>query len=561
MRNFFLIVFLLISTLAYAQVVETQDVPSVIDKAYTLIDNEKYEDGLKLLQNIDESQTIVHGDSCTMMFNYEMGSCLFFLDKYEEAIPYLNKALLKMEKLSHEDCIYLELIYGIGSCYNKLKQYHNAEKYFRRVIIRGNVLKFKCKITTQTLSELTEVYNKLGYTKLAEECAIKINSEVEDFPSESWSNRVEGLFDLAESYEKQRKFDEEIEAYHQILDLIESNVGKNSDDYLLYSGVLLYRLKSQNRQEETIELLKEMIGIGQSYRIHKDIVCRAYEDYLEIMAKQNETGSVEDMLPNAVEYIQHTTGYDWQNYNLYERIGNAFAESENYSYGVKYLEMPWNGKYPNNIRSLGNLGIGYYFKQDYQKSISYLKKAEGMINDSTNNVTRKVIYSYLNTAYSHLNNLSEAVEYAERVAPLIKEIDGDDLYASHLISWAVDLIKANQTDRALELFKEVNLLLPIISDKTKIYYYSQYGFASIGLTNYHEAIESLKSGIALSIRIDGVDNIWLTTMYHNLGRAYMLQQDNANALLFLNKSKDLQMKLNGNAMQRTLDYINECESK
>ena len=50
-------------------------------------------------------------------------------------------------------------------------------------------------------------------------------------------------------------------------------------------------------------------------------------------------------------------------------------------------------------------------------------------------------------------------------------------------------------------------------------------------------------------------------MYHNLGRAYMLQQDNANALLFLNKSKDLQMKLNGNAMQRTLDYINECESK
>ena len=78
MRNFFLIVFLLISTLAYAQVVETQDVPSVIDKAYTLIDNEKYEDGLKLIQNIAESQTIVHGDSCTMMFNYEMGSCLFF---------------------------------------------------------------------------------------------------------------------------------------------------------------------------------------------------------------------------------------------------------------------------------------------------------------------------------------------------------------------------------------------------------------------------------------------------------------------------------------------------
>jgi hypothetical protein len=41
----------------------------------------------------------------------------------------------------------------------------------------------------------------------------------------------------------------------------------------------------------------------------------------------------------------------------------------------------------------------------------------------------------------------------------------------------------------------------------------------------------------------------------------MLQQDYDNALLYLNKSKGLQIQLNGNAMQRTLDYIKECESK
>jgi tetratricopeptide (TPR) repeat protein len=85
------------------------------------------------------------------------------MDKYNEAIPCLNKALLLIEKMPHEDCNYLELIYGIGSCYNKLKQYEDAEKYFRRVIIRGNVQEFKCAITTRTLSELTEVYNKMGY--------------------------------------------------------------------------------------------------------------------------------------------------------------------------------------------------------------------------------------------------------------------------------------------------------------------------------------------------------------------------------------------------------------
>lgn len=561
MRKFYLILFLLISTVSYARNIGATNVPSVIDKVYALIDDGKYEEAHKLLQIINESQTIEHGDSCTMMYNYEMGTCLFFLDKFEEAIPYLNKALLKMEKLPHEDCIYLELIYGIGSCYNKLKQYHNAEKYFRRVMIRGNVLGFKCMITTQTLSELTEVYNKLGYTKLAKECAAKINTKIDDLPSESWSNRVEGLFDLAESYDEQGKYDEEIITYHKILDLIESNVGKTNDDYLLYASLLRYRLLSQDRQEEVTKILKEMIEIGRSYKVHNENVCSAYEDYLELMAKHNKAEFVEIMLPEAVDYIQHTNEYDWQNHNLYERIGNAFAGIGNYNASIKYLEMSWNGSPSNSMRSISNLGISYYFKPDYQKSISYLKKAEGMINDSTNNVTRKVLYSYLNTAYSNAQNYAEAIKYAEIAAPYIKEIDGNDVYAKHLTMWAIDCGNAHQYQEAQRLFEEAKGLFSIVSDNTKVTYYSQYGFYLIKTNENSRATDVLKNGIKLCVESLGEDYALLTTMYHNLGRAYMLQQDYANALLYLNKSKDLQIKLNGKAMQRTLDYIKECESK
>ena len=75
------------------------------------------------------------------------------------------------------------------------------------------------------------------------------------------------------------------------------------------------------------------------------------------------------------------------------------------------------------------------------------------------------------------------------------------------------------------------------------------------------AIEVLSSGIELCHIVMGGNDAWLTTMYHNLGRAYMLQQDYTNALLYLNKSKDMQIRLNGNAMQRTLDYIKECKAK
>lgn len=50
----------------------------------------------------------------------------------------------------------------------------------------------------------------------------------------------------------------------------------------------------------------------------------------------------------------------------------------------------------------------------------------------------------------------------------------------------------------------------------------------------------------------------LANIYHNLGRAIMLVRNYKDALIYLNKSKDLQMKLYGEATSRTIDYINEC---
>lgn len=557
MKSLYLSILLFISS---SGVVLGQDIPSLVKQAYSFIDNEKYAEGLNVLLKIDEQNVEVQEDSCAMMFYYEKGSCLYFLDRFEEAIPYLNKALLRMEKLPHEDCIYLELIYSIGSCYNKLKKYAAAEKYFRRVIIRGNVLGFKCAITSQTLSELTEVYNKLGYKKLAKECSTKINSNVNGLPADSWSNQVDLLLDLANSYEEQKRYDEEIETYHKILQLIDSNIGKENEDYLTFSSILFHRLLLMKRQEDAIPVLKQMIEAGTNYKNNNTWVCNAYENFLELSAKKNDVETVERILPKAVKYIKNTKGYDWQSHNLYERIGNALSESGNLFLGAKYLEMPWDGKLPNNIRSLGNLGVCYY-KTNPQKSLEYYKKAESLINDSTNSLTRKIIYYDIYSLFSKMQNNEEAVRYAELSAPYIKEIDGVDTYAKHLTMWALDCSNINDYSEAQRLFEEAEELLPTLSDKSKVTYYSQFGFYLIKTNASSKAIDVLKNGIKLCIETLGENYALLTTMYHNLGRAYMLLHDLDNALLYLNRSKDLQIQLNGEAMQRTLDYIKECEAK
>lgn len=52
------------------------------------------------------------------------------------------------------------------------------------------------------------------------------------------------------------------------------------------------------------------------------------------------------------------------------------------------------------------------------------------------------------------------------------------------------------------------------------------------------------------------------TVLHNIGRAYMLLKNNAEALLYLEKSKTMQIQLTGNVLEKTqesIDTINRIE--
>ena len=51
----------------------------------------------------------------------------------------------------------------------------------------------------------------------------------------------------------------------------------------------------------------------------------------------------------------------------------------------------------------------------------------------------------------------------------------------------------------------------------------------------------------------------LATVYHNLGRAYMLLNCKSSALKFLTESKNLQNTIYGEVAERTLLYIQECQ--
>ena len=62
-------------------------------------------------------------------------------------------------------------------------------------------------------------------------------------------------------------------------------------------------------------------------------------------------------------------------------------------------------------------------------------------------------------------------------------------------------------------------------------------------------------------RLESENISTLANIYHNLGRAYMLDNSKSEALKYLNKSKDLQIQIWGEVFEKTRLYIEECMSK
>ncbi len=542
-----------------------QSTRTMIEQAKALVDDEKYKEADRIYQNINESQISELGDSCLMLYNYGKGACLYFMDKYEEAIPFLQNGLRYMEKLPHEDCNYLEMMYGIGACYKKLGNYTKAEEYFRRTILKGNYFNLNCAIRNQTYGEMAELYSLMGKPEFADICTSRIESEMRLDNTKNLDAQLDGLWDLYKAHENLGKNDECINDLQKMRHLIEENKGKNNKDYLQYSFLLGSHLRyTCKRPQEAAIIHKEMIEIGKQFKTNLNEVSSAYVEYLRYLSENNKVDSIELILPNAIKYYNDTKDKRGEEDNLYEIVGNGLCDARNYEEGIKYLEKKWKGESANSIKALDYLGAYYFYRtNDANKALDYYLNAEKQIEGGleTNLGTKILILERLVLISQRLGNTDEAVRYSTLLEPFMKEQNDDDYRSSFLIDWSVECANNGNMEKAEELADIVEDLLSNLSNVSKIRQYSQLGFVYIKTEKYNKSIDNINKGIKLAIQEKGDKCIELTTLYHNLGRAYMLKGDYSNALSALNKSKILQLELEGEVMQRTADYIKECESK
>ena len=543
--------------------IKAQNAKEQIEKIKLLIDEEKYDEGYKLLLNVKDETVDECGDLYIMLYNYEKGTCLYYLEKYEEAIPCLQKGLKAFEKLPNKDCNYLEMMYGIGTCYKKIGNLSKAEEFYRRTIIKGNYLDINCAIKSKTYGELAELYTLMAKPKLAEICTSRIASDISFDNSNDLDSQLEDLYILYKAYENQGKVNDAIITLRKMLRLITEKKGKVNEDYLFVSNLLGYQLRyGSNQPDAAASIFKEIIDVGGNKREYKEEVGDAYEQYLRYLAENGKIDSVELLLPSAIKYLSSPNSDSRSEKNLYETIGLGLCDAKLYEEGVKYLERKWNGKIANSIKALDCLGQ-FYFRSDPDKAISFYKNAESQINNGLNvdDNTKQVIFQCLMILNESIGNFNEAIKYAELAEPFFIKTNDNNSYLRHLSAWSADCVNAGKKEKAIGLLNKLDTFIDKADDETIIPTLSNMGFVYLKSDMLDKAIDTLHQGVDLAIKVKGNKCPELKTLYHNLGRAYMLKHDYSHALSALIKSKDLQLELDGKVMQRTTDYIKECQEK
>ena len=457
------------------------------------------------------------------------------------------------------------------------------EKYFKIVLLFAFLLIKQFNLAqTSSLSEITaKADNLIGKYKEKEALRILEDVNIDEYSNEKDAKLASFYFVKAIAYDLNEDSCNSIEMFKKACDYFEK-AG-------ITFGPYLQSLEGLGRiYHETGELLlsekcyKKIIIYGTPSQLSKneelnglDDVSKAFYNLGIIYADKDEYDLSEKCLLKVMQKdnVAHKNTQDYLYNHLFNRLFSKtleFRKNEKYEEAVVVFDrllslIEWySGRLDDKFLQVSfnkALVLGYNLGL-YKEAIPILTNNTESRN-SIESPNKDICSSFcFLTMY-----LSVSKEYDKLQEVLINGIDY--------------LKKANFTDYPPHMLYRFagNGSYGINDYETAISYYEKYLDSKNpkeGATNYEQIVNMLSVAYILSgypdkaqklLKLFLKDNedviivsnpVILANIYHNLGRAIMLSKHYKDALIYLNKSKDLQMKLYGEATSRTIDYINEC---
>lgn len=414
----------------------------IFDHAQNLYNESKYNDALKELSVISDTELIETDDTTKLFYCNLKGKIFLLKQEYASAKHYLSEAISLYESLRFKYPSYIDLIVYRAFASDALDEREEASRWYRKALIKGKVVEHNPDVDNNCYLNLGNYYNETGNYQLAKEYYDKI----------VWIDTLQQVEIHADYYGRQS------EKYQHLGKLGEWDGAKKVNDSL--TKYTFYRYGENHpfhltclQSEGTIQsslhnyvaaekAFKNIIEIGERYNILSSDVGYAYLRVIEMLCNQDSVSQAIDILPTARDYLMQLNDDNTSIIESYFFIGTSSVRIQDYETAILSLEtfmancptyMQWGIPYAINKLTWSYLNIGR--NNDVVDILTPILEQGNKLSENFQSL-RPYLHKTLGCSHYVLGNRIESIKNLKKAISLLpEEMSKDSLIEEILIEY------------------------------------------------------------------------------------------------------------------------------
>ena len=503
-------------------------------------------------------------DSIQYLYHYCLAALYDLEDNEVESLHHIDIALQLREKsIGIKDAEYLELLCSKADILKELEPTKAMKIYQKAYVVGQSLLRSKDDVIIywygQCLWNLGDMYIKRNYVQQVISLykdAFQLTSKYFDVPSISILC-IAPLQQLEDFYYSRKEYDKAVSICDDLLSFLTQHDAQTTEHYARMLCFKAASLEKMGNLGEAISCYEKSIAIEKNL-LQPENSTTAYGNLHLLYLKQNlfeKADSLEKeyipILLQGDDLEKIVAQYYAASYILLEK--RILEKSE------AYIDkcFPLIDRIEPSTKELiySRKSLLRFRVDDVESALKYKALA---INCSSTDIRR--INNQIDRAY--LTSLKDPVKSIEEYSHILREMetlnyDTIPLYTSALKP--IDIYYSSDSFKKGIAFIED--ILQRFADKygeihsTYALLMNMRGLGYLKLDEASQALPILMRTKDIYDALQYQQTMDYATVLHNIGRAYMLLQNNAEALLYLEKSKTMQIQLTGKVLEKTKESI------
>ncbi len=492
-----------------------------------VLESHDIEECKMLMQQIKDSDIINMSDSTLFEYYYLAGWYSFQNKDFEKQIDYLVKAKEICETklgINNNVFMYFEIIKAIGEACDELDKYDEALLWYEEGLIKG-----------------------LPYLETDAETLQSYLMDIRAYTADIYENK--GYADIAE--------------------YLRGNKPLDYEGSFEYAFDLMMRAEDLNLEGQSIAAIELLDEAKRVFKRHgqdgKDMLQPLYRRYLRCYASLGDYNKMDKLLKTKKQMFQGENE-SYLVYDMSEIINICLfthhdikATTKYYKYLIKEFDKS-NGEDYKTIINMGN-NIDYY-ANIYHK-IDSLEQCRSSL--TSHDYSWGIASLQLSNLLIRVQREKESKEICENVYNISSKLKDDP----QNLHWFILMNLSDYYNRTKELNKAERYLKEQLSwlDSKKIpadseergWIYNKLGIVYLNGKLYKEGTDVFTKAEQILLPIYGHQSQEYATILHNKGRLAQLDGKLDEAKRYLEESVKIQIELEGKAMDRTIQYLDEVK--